>query len=104
MGVGSNLRFGYNGAAPSGRLFGTTKTAGTPDAPASRLVHLIRGTPAIRGMLVGDSTPLQWVQSDTQGNWEFGLLDPSLRYHVIAYDHTGVHDPVIKMNLVPTVG
>ena len=55
-------------------------------------------------MIGHNAAPVKWMQSDADGNWEFRNLDPALRYHVIAYDHTGVHDPVIKMNLVPTVG
>ncbi|MCK2088100.1 hypothetical protein MXC99_07900 [Thauera aromatica] len=46
---------------------------------------------------------MTWTWADESGNWEVRNLDPALKYHVIAYDHTGVHDPVIKMNLVPTV-
>ncbi|MDD3674979.1 hypothetical protein [Thauera propionica] len=44
-----------------------------------------------------------WVWADEAGNWEVRLLDPAKKYHAIAYDHTGQYDPVIKMNLTPTV-
>ena len=33
----------------------------------------------------------------------FRNLDPARKYHAIAYDHTGQYDPVIKLNLIPTV-
>lgn len=97
-----HLQHGYAGPAPTARLFGTTVIAGTPDTPISRLVHLLQGV-SVRGMIGHSATPVRWMQSDAAGNWEFRDLDPALRYHVIAYDHTGVHDPVLKLNLVPTV-
>ncbi len=103
MGLNLKIRAGYVGLAPAGRLFGSTKTAGAPDAPVSRVVHLVSGGQAVRGMIGDDAKPIRWVQSDAQGNWAFDRLDPALKYHVIAYDHTGQYDPVIKMNLVPTV-
>lgn len=98
-----HLQHGYAGPAPTARLSGTTAIAGTPDIAISRVVHLFQGV-GVRGMIGHNAAPVKWMQSDADGNWEFRNLDPALRYHVIAYDHTGAHDPVIKMNLVPTVG
>lgn len=44
-----------------------------------------------------------WTWADENGNWEVRNIDPALKYHAIAYDHTGQYDPVIKLNLIPTV-
>lgn len=91
-----------NSKSFSGRLFGTTKNSANPDAPVKRRVHL----------LVADSAMLisiprfdmgEIVVSSDSGEWEFQGLNPLRKYHVIAYDHTGQYDPVVKMNLVPTV-
>lgn len=87
---------------PGGRLFGTTKVAGLPDAPVRRRVQLV-STENPGGVIFPISTLVAWFFSDENGNWEANNLDPALKYHVIAYDHTGQYDPVIKMNLVPTV-
>lgn len=99
---GVALHYGYAGTPHNGRLWGSTVTAGAPDAPVSRVVHLLSGASA-RGMIGSNASPVRWMQSDAQGNWQFDRLDPAAKYHVIAYDHTGQYDPVIKMNLVPTV-
>ncbi|MCC4116343.1 hypothetical protein LLG90_13365 [Aromatoleum toluclasticum] len=45
---------------------------------------------------------VRWMWSDPAGNWQFNNLDPAQRYGVIAYDHTGTYDPVVKLNLIPT--
>lgn len=91
-------------ASSFGRLHGTTAVAGTPDEPVRRRVQVV----AAGGNAHGHIFPIigslyTWVWADASGHWECRYLDPARRYHVIAYDHTGVHDPVIKMNLVPTV-
>ena len=87
-----------------GVLRGTTAIAGTPDVAAPRRVQLFasRGLNA-HGYVFPTNRIVDWCWSDAAGNWEFTGLDPEARYGVIAYDHTGVHDPVIKLNLVPTV-
>lgn len=88
----------------AGYLHGTTAIAGSPDAPARRRVQAMSSGSNAHGHifpLVG--ALVTWVWADESGNWEVRNLDPALKYHVIAYDHTGVHDPVIKLNLTPTV-
>lgn len=92
-------------APPSfpGRLYGTTAIASAPDAPVRRRVQIVKSVSNAHGHMFPSVGVATWVWADEGGNWECRYLDPAQRYHVIAYDHTGVHDPVIKMNLVPTV-
>lgn len=89
---------------PPGRLSGSTKIAGSPDTPVPRRVQVVSYAPNAHGHIfpavVAFST---WTWADENGNWEVRNLDPALKYHAIAYDHTGQYDPVIKMNLIPTV-
>lgn len=92
----------YVGGAPAGYLFGTTHTAGSPDTPVTRRVHLVAADNPQK-LLFPAGRLVAWKLSDAAGNWRFDNLDPAKKYHVIAYDHTGVHDPVVKMNLVPSV-
>lgn len=85
-----------------GRLFGTTKVAGLPDAPVRCRVQLVSAeNPG--GTIFPINNFVNWIYSDENGNWEFRNLDPAIKYHAIAYDHTGQYDPVVKMNLIPTV-
>jgi len=86
----------------AGLLAGTTAVAGDPDLPVVRVVHIVHA-PNSAGTLFPGAQLVGAVLSDAGGAWSLPGLDPTLRYHAIAYDHTGVHDPVIKMNLVPTV-
>ena len=88
----------------AGRLFGTTKETGAPDAPIRRRVQIFSAEVNAHGH-VFPSPPLfsTWTWADENGNWEVRNLDPALKYHAIAYDHTGQYDPVIKLNLIPTV-
>jgi len=89
---------------PPGRLYGSTKEAGIPDAPVRRRVQIMSAASNAHGhVFPAVGSVVTWTWADESGNWEVRNLDPALKYHVIAYDHTGVHDPVIKMNLVPTV-
>lgn len=87
---------------PAGVLRGTTKIAGLPDVSVKRRVQVFKSENA-HGQIFPTTEYVSWMWSSEQGDWEFSGLDPSLKYHVIAYDHTGQYDPVIKMNLVPTV-
>lgn len=76
---------------------GSTVVAGTPDAPVSRRVQVLQSTR--EPVLVADT----WSASD--GSYRIDGIayrPPGDGYTVIAYDHTGVHDPVAKGNLVPT--
>jgi hypothetical protein len=87
---------------PVGFLEGTTVVAGSPDAPVQRLVHLL-STEEFRATIPQGCVILDWQWSSTSGAWRFEPLDPAKLYHVIAYDHTGTYDPVVKLNLTPTV-
>ncbi|ENO82079.1 hypothetical protein B447_05058 [Thauera sp. 27] len=87
-----------------GRLFGSTKIAGSPDVPIRRRVQIVSAVSNAHGHVFPNSeSSVTWTWADEDGNWEVQNLNPSLKYHVIAYDHTSVYDPVIKLNLVPTV-
>jgi hypothetical protein len=100
--VVATIAHAFPNGVPVGVLYGTTAVAGFPDATVQRRVHLVLADNPQRLLLPG-ARLVAWKFSDAFGNWHFDGLDPTLRYHAIAYDHTGVHDPVIKMNLVPTV-
>lgn len=101
------LMFGAMVISPStlqGFLVGSTKEAGTPDAPVRRRVQIIAAVSNSHGHIFpNNESSVTWTWADDAGNWEVRNLDPALKYHVIAYDHTGQYDPVIKMNLTPTV-
>ncbi|MDX9717250.1 MAG: hypothetical protein RBT67_07745 [Thauera sp.] len=91
------------GTPPGGRLFGTTKVAGSPDTAAVRRVQIIEAVPNAHGHIFPAlGAVVTWVWSDANGEWEVPRLDPTKKYHAIAYDHTGVHTPVIKTNLIPS--
>lgn len=85
-----------------GRLFGTVKFAGNPESPAQARIQLFTSQNA-HNQVFPLNTALRWVLTDTDGAYAFENIDPAIKYHVIAYDPTGQYDPVIKMNLVPTV-
>ena len=87
-----------------GRLFGTTKIAGTPDAPTRRRVQVVLADSNAHGLAFpAPAESSTWTWAHENGNWEVRNLDPARKYHAIAYDHTGQYDPVVKMNLIPTV-
>lgn len=90
-----------------GRVFGTVKISGLPDAPVMRKVFLISDQNNDGRFGIHNPTlpvPAQAVLSDpVDGSFAFSGLNPSIKYHAIAYDHTGQYDPVVKMNLIPTV-
>ena len=84
-------------------IYGTTVQAGSPDVPVRRRVQLFECANA-HGMAFPTSViPVRWQWSAPDGSYRFEGLDPAKTYGVIAYDHTGVHDPVVKLNLVPEV-
>lgn len=85
-----------------GRLYGTAAIAGDPDTPVRRRVQLFTSSNA-HGQVFPMTQYVDWQWSAADGAWAFSDLDPAQRYHVIAYDHTGQYDPVIKLSLVPTV-
>lgn len=90
------------GRARNGTLSGTTKTAGVPDVPVLSIVQLFQSD-APGGYALPNATLVDRAQSDASGSYQFKNLDPARKYNVIAYDLTGQYDPVIKMNLIPTV-
>lgn len=88
---------------PPGVIYGTTVLAGSPDVPVRRRVQLFECANA-HGMAFPTSViPVRWQWSAPDGSYRFEGVDPAKTYGVIAYDHTGVHDPVVKLNLVPEV-
>lgn len=87
-----------------GVLAGTTAVAGSPDMAVQRRVQLfVSGTLNAHGQVFPTTTIVDWIWSDAAGRWEFRGLDPAKTYGIIAYDHTGQYDPVIKLGLVPSV-
>ncbi len=90
------------GQTRNGTLSGTTKTAGAPDVPALSIVQLFQSD-APGGYALPNATLVDRAASDASGNYQFKNLNPAMKYNVIAYDLTGQYDPVVKMNLVPTV-
>ena len=89
--------------APPGVIAGTTVVAGSPDAPVRRRVQLFECSNAHGMAFPTNSIAVRWQWSAADGSYRFEGLDPAKTYGVIAYDHTGVHDPVVKLNLVPEV-
>lgn len=89
-------------AGGSGYLEGTTKVAGAPDVPVRRRVHLVvQMSP--RSDLVFPGRIMRSVWSDpVTGAWRFDYINVSAKCAAIAYDHTGVNDPVAKTGLMPT--
>lgn len=91
-------------AQPEGVLYGTTVVAGLPDAPVRRRVQICEAVSNAHGHIFPTTGgKVTWTWADAAGNWSISGLDPSKKYHVIAYDHTGVYDPVIKLALTPEV-
>mgnify|MGYP001296124606 CR=1 FL=1 len=79
-----------------------TVVAGLPDQPVPRRVQLFVA-PNAHGTAFPSATLIATQVTDAAGRCRFEHLDPALRYGVIAYDHTGEFDPVIKTNLIPSV-
>lgn len=75
----------FNGV---GRVAGTVKVAGTPDAPVFRRVRLF----AKRG---GEWIRETWSNPDT-GEYAFDYVMMNEELFIIAHDHTGVYNAVIS--------
>lgn len=75
-----------------GRVSGTIKVKGTPNAPVSRRVRLIRDIDAV---CVGET----WSDPVT-GAYEFTLVDRRVTYTALAYDYTEVFRAVAADRLV----
>lgn len=86
-----------------GWLSGSTVIAGDPDSPVRRRVQIVESVVNAHGHALPNIGRTTWVWADPAGSWKVTGLDPAKRYHAIAYDHTGQYDPVIKLNLVPSV-
>lgn len=86
----------------TGVLSGTTAVIGNPDTMVSRFIVLSAEMAFLSGSIRPCSLSFitaKWSGAD--GSWSFDKLDKGRRYTVVAYDHTGVHDPVIKAGLIP---
>lgn len=83
-------------------LTGTTGYVGPPERVGSCLVQLLQAD-TVRTRMFPFSALIRQQLSGPDGSYTFDRLDPAKRYDVIAYDPTGQYDPVVKMNLVPTV-
>ena len=78
-----------------GKITGTTKIKGSPDAPVSRRVRLMREK---------DNICIREVWSDPQtGAYQFLNINPAVVYTVITYDHTKNYRAVIADGLVPEI-
>lgn len=93
------------GTLKTGRLFGTLSRDGTPPVPVHARVSIApTEESAYRVLGAGSAPPVYGAATNpSTGAWEVRGLNPNRKYHVIAYDPTGQYDPVIKMNLTPTV-
>lgn len=78
-----------------GRVRGTAKEKGTPDAPVYRRVRLGRERD---GMVIRE----QW-SDPTTGAYDFQYVDELQQYTVVAYDHLRNYRAVIADNLTPEI-
>ena len=102
-GVIARRAAGEVGGFGPGYLEGTVAEAGQPDTPVERWVHVYVEQGVRPGNLRREYLSyIGAVKSGTDGAWRFDELDPSRRYTIHSYDHTGTHDPVIKAGLIPT--
>ena len=97
----------FGPAANLGQIQLDTRIAGSPDEPVKRLVRVYRenddGQPFQPSREPSALTVVATVWTTPAGKRTVEHLDPTRTYTAIAYDHTGVHDPVIKAGLVPEV-
>lgn len=75
----------------TGRISGTVKEAGTPDHAVKRRVRLHR---KIDGMMLFET----WSKPDGTYLFENLMIQP---YYVVAFDHTGNYNGVIKDSIIP---
>lgn len=88
----------------NGALYGTAAIAGNPDTPVYRSkiqVYVDRGMAFPDLSVTLNRVRIAW--SDESGAWGVAKLDPAKKYHVVTHDPAGQYDPVIKLNLVPSV-
>ena len=83
------------------------RIAGTPDTPVRRQVAIYRdnadGHAAAPALAPSTLTLFGIVWTGADGLRTVRNVNAGHTYTAIAYDHTGVHDPVIKAGLVPEV-
>ena len=88
-----------------GVLYGTTRVpnpSGTPaELPVSRTVDIYEGE-YLRPFALSAAQLVARTKSDAAGNWRVEGLNRDRHYSVVAYDHTGEYDPVVKVNLIPS--
>lgn len=88
-----------------GVLYGTTRVpnpSGTPaELPVSRTVDIYEGE-YLRPFALSAAQLVARTKSDAAGNWRVEGLNRDRHYSVVAYDHTGGYDPVVKINLIPS--
>jgi hypothetical protein len=78
-----------------GRIAGTVKEKGTPDAPVYRRVRLFNDRD---GQCVAET----WSDPAT-GVYVFEYINAALKYTVLSYDHTGQFRAVVADNLTPEI-
>ena len=78
-----------------GRITGTAKEKGTPDAPVYRRVRLFNDRD---GQCVAET----WSDPAT-GVYVFEYINAALKYTVLSYDHTGQFRAVVADNLTPEI-
>lgn len=76
-----------------GLITGSVKESGVPENPVARRVRLHK---KLDGLLVRDT----WSKED--GSYEFRGVEIQ-EYYVIAYDHTGNYNAVIKDSITPDI-
>lgn len=76
-----------------GRVAGTVKEKGTPDAPVYRKVRLIRERD---GLLIREA----WSNPAT-GAYSFDYVDELQKFTVLSYDHTGAFRAVVADGQIP---
>jgi hypothetical protein len=77
----------------AGRIQGTVKIKGTPDAPVRRMVRLVR---ELDGVCVA-----QTLSHPSTGAYSFDGFDPAQRYTVLAYDLPGGFRAAVASGVLP---
>lgn len=76
-----------------GKITGTVKVAGPPEAPVRRRVRLIRERD---GLTAGET----WSDPDT-GAYSFTFIDREQTYTVLSYDHTETFRAEVADRITP---
>lgn len=76
----------------NGKIVGTVKEKGTPDAPVARRVILHRQR---------DGIPIRETWSNVAGAYSFLYIDETEKYYVVSFDHTGDYQGVVADKLTP---